>query len=231
MSETIAQLKACLQRLSCVLVSSHAHGNTPVFAIYRKPVPIRDRQICDHYFSCFELQVPLNRTMLQTYNCDRQSGPKKDVMPAEKQLYRPDYVRQHFIHYSSVTTLSMLNRTEFEKAGYHWTRTPPFPDPASRFSDEVNEATMLHTKAIARQDTAGWMDVCKVKKYGKGGTCRIGVPYPQDYDEARDGEGNAEGWAYNCYINRKTEDHWVPLLEEAIQKEHGHIFDNIDTMD
>jgi hypothetical protein len=167
----------------------------------------------------------MHRTMLQTYNCDRQSGPKKDVMPAEKQLYRPDYVRQHFIHYSSVTILSEMNRTEFEKAGYDWSKTRPFPDPKSRFSDEVNEATMLHSKAIAIQDTAGWNEVCLVEKYGKGQTCRIGVPYPEDYDEERDGLGREDGFAYNCYVNKKTEKYWVPLLEKAIAEEHGHIFD------
>ena len=170
----------------------------------------------------------MHRTILQTYNCDRQSGPKKDVMPAEKQLYRPDYVRQHFIHYSSVTVTSEMNRTEFEKAGFNWIRTRPFPDPLSRFSDEVNEATMLHAKAIARQDTAGWMNICSVERYGKGATCRIGVPYPEDYDEQRDGLGNKNGWAYNCYVNKKTENHWVPLLEKAIKEEHGNIFDASD---
>jgi len=127
----------------------------PVLLFAREPVVITDRKECDSYFTCFELEVPLNRTILQTYNCDRQSGPKKDVMPAEKQLYRPDYVRQHFIHYSSVTVTSEMNRTEFEKAGFDWWHTRAFPDPRSRFSDEVNEATMLHSKAIARQDTAG----------------------------------------------------------------------------
>ena len=54
--------------------------------------------------------------MLQTYNCDRQAGPKKKVMPAEKQLYRPDYVRQHYVHYSSVTGLSELSESEFAQA-------------------------------------------------------------------------------------------------------------------
>jgi hypothetical protein len=192
---------------------------------FREPVPIKSHEDCENGFDCFELKVPPHRTYLQTYNCDRQSGPKKDVMPAEKQLYRPDYVRQHFIHYSSVTLLTLMNKTEFEKAGYSWTYTRIAPDPKSRFSDEVNEATMLHAKAIARQDTAGWNVICKVERYGKGSTCRIGVPYPENYTEKVDGPGNKDGFAYNCYVNKKTETHWVPLLEEAIAKEHGHMFD------
>jgi hypothetical protein len=36
--------------------------------------------------------------MLQAYNCDRQKpGEKTSQMPAEKQIYRPDYVKHHFI--------------------------------------------------------------------------------------------------------------------------------------
>jgi len=46
----------------------------------------------------------------------------------------------------------------------------------------------------------GWMDICKPERYGKGATCRIGVPYPEDYDEKRDGLGNKDGWAFNCYV-------------------------------
>lgn len=138
-------------------------------------------------------------------------------MPAEKQLYRTDYVLQHFIHYSSVTTLSALNKTEFEKAGYNW-RSRVFPDPNSRFVDELHEATMLHTKAVARQDTAGWLKVCM--KGGRG-TCRIGVPFPENWSE-KDGEVDDKDWKYNCYVNQKVEKYWVPRLEEAL-KEHMHI--------
>lgn len=167
--------------------------------------------------------MPLNKTVLQTYNCDRQSGPKKEVMPAEKQLYRPDYVLQHFIHYSSVTILTQMNRSEFEAAGYAWHKTRIAPDPLSRFSHEVNEATMLHTKAVARQDTAAWKDVCLVGNADKRAKCRIGVPFPEGYNETRDGSGDARSWAYNCYVNRKTEEFWVPLLEEALHEHRNSL--------
>ena len=162
--------------------------------------------------------------MLQTYNCDRQSGPKKKVMPAEKQIYKPEYVKQHFIHYSSVTALSELSQSEFEAAGYDWHHTRAFPDPNSRFGDELNEATMLHTKAVARQDTVGWLEAC-MDKYTGGFMCRIGVPFPDNYDEKKHGTGDDKGWAYNCYPNKKIEEFWAPNLEKAINDKHGHIFE------
>ena len=103
---------------------------------------------------CFQLTVPRNYTMLQAYNCDRQKpGAKKEKMPAEKQIYRPDYVLHHFIHYSTVTAMSDMNREDVEKLGHKWNPHSPFPDPLSRFGDENKEGLMLHTKAVAHQDT------------------------------------------------------------------------------
>lgn len=166
------------------------------------------------------MQVPPNTTILQTYNCDRQSGPKKDVMPAEKQLYRPDYVLQHFIHYSAVTVLAQMNRSEYESAGYKWLKTSITPDPLSRFSNELNEATMLHTKAVARQDTAGWLIAC-TEGNSKRAMCRIGAPFPDDYTETTHGTKDGKGWIYNCYINQKTEQYWAPLLQKTLE-EHNH---------
>ena len=85
--------------------------------------------------------------MLQAYNCDRQKpGQKKEKMPAEKQIYRADYVKQHFIHYSTITELSEMNKEDFEKTGRDWKETPAFPDPLSRFANEVDEGT-THRKS------------------------------------------------------------------------------------
>jgi hypothetical protein len=78
--------------------------------------------------------------MLQAYNCDRQKPGKKETqMPAEKQLYRPDYVKQHFVHYSTITERSEMNREDVEKSGAIWDKRKAFPDPLSRFGDEAHE--------------------------------------------------------------------------------------------
>jgi hypothetical protein len=55
---------------------------------HREPVEITKggKDYCGRAKSCFELKVPPNTTMLQAYNCERQRGPKKEVMPAEKQV-------------------------------------------------------------------------------------------------------------------------------------------------
>ena len=179
---------------------------------FREPIPINHRSICESPRTCFRLKVPENNTILQTYNCDRQNGLKKDKMPAEKQLYRSDYVKLHFVHYSTVTNLTLMNKQETIDFGQKW-RIAIHADPLSRFGNEQTEGTMLHTKAIATQDTAGWLEVCK-----KGGQslCRIGNPYPkgaEDVVEATD----KENWSYNCYVNEKIENHFVPALERSMR--------------
>ena len=88
---------------------------------------------------------------------------------------------------------------------------------------------MLHTKSIATQDTAGWLRRCQ--GLDKSGTCRIGVPFPLSRngdDDAVGLSGNTtndknktimddKGWLYNCYVNQKIENYWIPLLEKELK--------------
>eukprot|EP00537_Pseudo-nitzschia_pungens_P009272 CAMPEP_0172380020 /NCGR_PEP_ID=MMETSP1060-20121228/70226_1 /TAXON_ID=37318 /ORGANISM="Pseudo-nitzschia pungens, Strain cf. cingulata" /LENGTH=784 /DNA_ID=CAMNT_0013107767 /DNA_START=170 /DNA_END=2524 /DNA_ORIENTATION=+ len=176
------------------------------------PVPIYGKKICDEPFPCFNLKVRNTRSVLQTYNCDRQLV-KAEKMPAEKQIYRADYVLQHFVHFSTATKFTMMSRSETSAANMTYKRA--VPDPLSRFADEQTEVTMLHSKAIATQDTAGWQTRCTGEM--KRGQCRIGVPYPSlnaSGTELKD----SEGWLYNCYVNPKIENYWVPLLDEELKK-------------
>jgi len=159
---------------------------------------------------CFELSVKKNTTMLEAYNCDRQKpGMKSSTMPAEKQIYKADYVKQHFIHYSTITESTNLDPNEFKNK---FGKTRRFPDPLSRFGDEVNEALMLHSKSIARQDTAGWKINCQKGKKGHD-HCRIGFPWPED-DSKKTADEN--GWEYNCYVNPRIENYWAPMVKNRL---------------
>jgi hypothetical protein len=174
------------------------------------PIPIVNKTICDQPHPCFELKVPENRSILQTYNCDRQLV-KKESMPAEKQIYRTDYVLQHFVHFSTVTLYTAMNMVETVAAGMRFGRAAP--DPLSRFADEVTEVTMLHTKSVATQDTAGWQKRCKGEMKGE---CRIGVPFP-DLNTSSPASTDDQGWLYNCYVNPKIEGYWAPRLDNELK--------------
>jgi hypothetical protein len=119
------------------------------------------RKDCGREQRCFQLRIPMNYTMLQSYNCDRQKpGEKVKQMPAEKQIYRPDYVMHHFIHYSTVTKTSNMNQEDIEKSGLKWNAWTAFPDQLQRFGDEVTEG--MSTKHL----TLGWQFDAKVRSHG-----------------------------------------------------------------
>lgn len=167
--------------------------------------------------ACFEPRVPMNRTLLQAYNCN---GDK--ASPAEKQIYRPSFVKQHFVHYSTVTSLSEMNKTELEAAGFSW-NTKIFPGPYSRYANDLEEATMLHAKAVAPHYTSGWEKACR-QGYKGMLFCDIGNPLPDNVtvdtvvDNKADLKGDESGWAYNCHINKRVEEYWVPRLENALKQ-------------
>jgi len=78
---------------------------------------------------------------------------------------------------------------------------------------------MLHAKAVATQDTGGWEKVCKAGYDGQA-LCRLGNPYPEG--DAAIGvdtdKGDESGLSYNCYINHKIDDYYIPKLEQRLQK-------------
>ena len=45
------------------------------------------------------------KTFMETYNCEPTTHPKPEsyAWRAKKQIYRPDFVLNHFVHYSIVT--------------------------------------------------------------------------------------------------------------------------------
>lgn len=212
--KTLPPILDQLEREDIKIINFKSYRSWPRKALIETPVPIQNRKVCWRNQACFELVVPENRTVLQTYNCERERGPKKKIVPAEKQLYRSDYVKMHFVHYSTITSLSEANMTEYKKVTTMPWRWPIHEDFKSRFSDELNEGLMLHTKAMARQDTANWLEQCKDD--GLNRTCRIGNPFPQSaIDQGL--TGDSEGWRYNCFVNEKIENHFVPMLEEAMK--------------
>jgi hypothetical protein len=74
---------------------------------------------------------------------------------------------------------------------------------------------MLHTKAVATQDTVYWETACKAWYEGRQ-SCRLGTPFPEDMTGVNVTEGD-EGWKFNCYVNHKIDDYWVKRLEDGLK--------------
>ncbi|KAL3913921.1 MAG: hypothetical protein SGILL_006303 [Bacillariaceae sp.] len=209
--ESIEPFLKKLDEANTKIISFGSWRAWPRRDLIETPISIQNKTICDIPAPCFHLKVPTNRSILQTYNCDRQLV-KQETMPAEKQIYRTDYVLQHFVHFSTATLYSTMTAQEIVHAGMRYKSASP--DPLLRFADELAEVTMLHTKAIATQDTAGWQKRCKGEQKG---TCRIGVPYP-DLNTSSTVTKDDKGWLYNCYVNPHIEDFWVPRLHHDLKK-------------
>jgi hypothetical protein len=157
-----------------------------------------------------------NETFLKVYNCEYIKSPKPErFQRAMKQLYRPDFVQSHFVHYSTVTTelseRKFNHSRAFKRAG---TNNPK----NERFVDEINEGVMIHAKSMAPNEGISRATSCAYKKT----MCNIGIECPDDlpFDDKthRDGFLHGNGTYCNCWINQKVETLWAPKLEVELRK-------------
>ena len=168
---------------------------------------------------------------MQTYNCDPEKPPRQNTLPAEKEIYRSDYVLLHFVHYSTVTSVSVLSQNETIHAGLKW--KDRYGEGAVETPDELEAAIMLHSKSVTGEDTKSWEHRCKSPVYsqtlfkmnkrdmrGHFETCKIGIPFPPDAEPSQTGPvlTDDEGYTCNCFVNQKLEKYWIPKLEAALEK-------------
>jgi hypothetical protein len=154
-----------------------------------------------------------NITFLEAYNCDGSTSPKPAWADrARKQVYRSDYVLYHFVHYSTVT--QGIIKTYKEKKG--WSRFYHESSTSERTTDEVNEATMLHTKTTTDEQTSRWRKRCNFEFKKKWRGCYIGFPWPDGIERNGTLSHDETGLEYNCFPNEKITNYWVPKLRDAL---------------
>ena len=165
------------------------------------------------------VQKAPNVTFLQTFNCDPVGIPRlKGYVRAKKQIYRPEYVASHFIHYSTITQ-PMLQLTAMSRYNED--------TPSERFVDEVNEAFMLHAKTWRYTDTKDWSARCLdgyvLNKFGTD-KCVVGFPHPLN-SESKEGKSknvNAQGFRYNSFMSEDIVNIWIPKLENALKQRQAN---------
>jgi hypothetical protein len=155
-----------------------------------------------------------NVTYLQAYDCERNPLPKPDFgWRAKKQIYRPSFVLNHFVHYSTVTRRIHDAPNE---------ASPPFIQrrPYERRVNELTEGFMLHTKTTSPYATKQWRILCRKAGEEKQKKCPIGFPYTQDatghvLDES---QTTNNGFVRNCYQHSRIQHGMVPKLEKLLKK-------------
>ncbi len=100
--------------------------------------------------------------------------------------------------------------------GESWYRQYREHSPSERTSDELSQVVMVHTKSIERDLTYNYENSCKHDQRKKWQKCRVAYPWPTN--ATKKDEFDLNGMAYNCFVNRKVEDYWVPKLKDALIK-------------
>ncbi|KAL7438420.1 hypothetical protein ACHAXM_006310 [Skeletonema potamos] len=157
-------------------------------------------------------------TYLETYNCEYIKSPKPDRFArAMKQLYRPDFVLSHFVHYSTVTA-DMAREKQHTEGQFIKDRTTN-PE-VERFVDELSEGVLIHAKTTVPAETFARDKMCKLNAPSN---CLVGIPCPDDvpFNDALHTKNvfkDDNGRYCNCWMNRKVENYWLPKLKDALSK-------------
>ena len=160
-------------------------------------------------------------TYLETYNCEYIKSPKPDRFArAMKQLYRPDFVLSHFVHYSTVTA-DMAREKQHTEGQFIRDRTTN-PE-VERFVDEVNEGVLIHAKTTVPAETFARDKMCKMNGPSN---CLVGIPCSDDvkFNDALHTKNvfkDENGKYCNCWMNRKVENYWLPKLKDALSRVGG----------
>mmetsp|Transcript_10732 Transcript_10732/g.23779 ORF Transcript_10732/g.23779 Transcript_10732/m.23779 type:complete len:983 (+) Transcript_10732:105-3053(+) len=162
-----------------------------------------------------------HKTFMETYNCEPTIHPKPQswAWRAKKQIYCPDFVMNHFVHYSIVTRRILDKPLE---------TSPRFAEraPFERRVNELTEGFLLHTKTTGPEMTSKWHEKCSRKGIGTTQTssCKVGIPSSEillgeeNTNVLARGEGDGHSIAFesNCYRHSIVMNEWVPKLEAAL---------------
>lgn len=200
--------------LKDVLKDAHM-GGTNILSLRSSRGKLRPDK-CDEVHNGTAIQKSQSATFLEAYNCDGAGSPKPSWADrARKQIYRTDYVMHHFVHYSTATKGHL---TTYKEKGGDWIKRYQERPPSEIVTDELSQAVMVHTKSINADSTENYKTRCRYDFMKKGKECWVANPWPNgeiSEDKTHDEES---GMNYNCFINSKVENYWVPRLNDALSK-------------
>ncbi len=162
-----------------------------------------------------------SKTYMETYNCEPTVHPKPGwAWRAKKQIYRPAFVMNHFVHYS-VVTRQIIDRPLLESARFN--ERSPF----ERRVNEISEGYLLHSKSTLPEMTEKWHSKCPLKAAsGSTKDCKVGIPSSDmlGVDDLKEEPATIESdnavsapFQSNCYPHLRVK-HLIPSLEEALKR-------------
>lgn len=170
------------------------------------------------------LMMNRTRTYMETYNCEPTKHPKPGswAWRAKKQIYRPAFVLNHFVHYP-VVTRQIIDHPDLD--------TPRFMErsPFERRVEEVTEGFLLHAKTTSPDMTANWKTKCPLKGDSSSNSCKVGIPsskllgvdnnnlMQESLPMKKDNNSISVTYEANCYPHSRVMQ-LVPFLEAAMKR-------------
>ena len=201
------------------------------------PSPLANQKTCgdpvtEHFLKEIAPEACLGprhgETFLRVYNCDSIKRPRPErFQRAMKQIYRPDYVYSHFVHYSTVTEFNTRYYDPNNPLPVHLKRERFDPD-KEVFVDEMTEGTLIHARSVVPHETMFRSTVCQVgyKKMNcfLGYECPDSVDWMDDLDRAKGARTKTNmnphhdenGNFCSCWVNNHVEEYWIPKLEKGL---------------
>ncbi|KAL7548927.1 hypothetical protein ACHAWF_012195 [Thalassiosira exigua] len=184
------------------------------------------------------------KTFMDTYNCEPTTHPKPQewAWRGKKQIYSPDFVLNHFVHYSVVTrlilekpletSLRFYERAPFERRVDEISEVsslylqPDFGTTLEHYSFvslELLKGFLLHTKTTGPDKTLKWQETCLRKGANNAkNPCKVGIASETmlggEANHSATGSGHlpSSGFESNCYRHARVMREWVPKLESAL---------------
>ena len=107
---------------------------------------------------------------------------------------------------------------EVKKQRKTWHRRFGEESPSDRLADELKEVVMLHAKSLDRDMTSGYTKKCRFDYAKKWKGCWVAYPWPSGNRTKEKNAHDDDGMEYNCHINQRVDEIWVPKLRDALEK-------------
>ena len=123
----------------------------------------------------------------------------------------------HFLHYSTVAKAHATPCCE-------WNGSTPYVlhyndhAPIEYHADEVHKARRLHSKRVDSVRSGNDRMLCRTNNPKKNKPCHVGDPVPTNMDGRADVSQteDSDGFLYNCWVNPRAEEVWVPKVRVAL---------------
>ncbi len=144
-----------------------------------------------------------------------------------KQIYRPDYVLSHFVHYSTVTAdvaqyFADHPASKPGKSKVPYVRNVHRKDwvAPETFLDELTQGTLIHTRSVLAHETMRRSHECYLNSTYN---CILGFACPASVEFVdglyqKNGFHDDAGNYCNCWPNDRIESVLIPRLEAILDK-------------